>query len=122
MIHNANGDKSIDRFDRRVDGVSTRELDTCLAAHRFAPVENFLDRLQRQVFTAYPQARVQTAVPPIAYTSDIALVAAMRLKSNGSSTMGIKNRSSTIACVSLIWYTAASSDVSDADQQFLWQR
>src|SRR5512144_3362615 len=43
----------------------------------------------------------------------MALVAAMAPKSNGSSTIGMKKSVvATIACVSLIRYTAASSDVS----------
>src|ERR1700676_691600 len=45
--------------------------------------------------------------------SDRALVAAMRPKSNGSSTMGMKKSVvATMACSSLRRYTAASSDVS----------
>ncbi|KAG1578701.1 hypothetical protein G6F46_015754 [Rhizopus delemar] len=35
-------------------------------------------------------ASAMMGVPPIAYTSDSAFVAAMRPKSNGSSTMGMK--------------------------------
>ncbi len=35
-------------------------------------------------------ASAMIGVPPMAYTSDSALVAAMRPKSNGSSTMGMK--------------------------------
>ena len=51
--------------------------------------------------------------PPIAYTSEMALVAAMRPKSYGSSTMGMKKSVVAIsACSSLSWYTAASSEVS----------
>src|SRR5574343_28754 len=43
----------------------------------------------------------------------MALVAAMRPKSYGSSTMGMKKSVvATIACCGLIWYTAASSQVS----------
>jgi hypothetical protein len=49
-------------------------------------------------------------LPPMAYTSEIALVAAMRPKSYGSSTIGMKKSVvATSACVSLIRYTAASS-------------
>ena len=35
-------------------------------------------------------ASANSGVPPIAYTSEIALVAAMAPKSNGSSTIGMK--------------------------------
>ena len=52
-------------------------------------------------------------VPPMAYTSLIALVAAMRPKSYGSSTMGMKKSVVAIsAWFSLSKYTAASSAVS----------
>ena len=48
-------------------------------------------------------ASANSGVPPIAYTSEIALVAAMAPKSNGSSTIGMKKSVvATIACVSLI--------------------
>src|SRR5258706_6129864 len=51
--------------------------------------------------------------PPIAYTSEIALVAAMRPKSYGSSTIGMKKSVVAInACWSFSRYTAASSAVS----------
>ena len=49
-------------------------------------------------------ASANSGVAPIAYRSDSALVAAMRPKSNGSSTIGMKKSVvATIACVSLIW-------------------
>src|SRR5688572_18799630 len=50
---------------------------------------------------------------PMAYTSEMALVAAMRPKSNGSSTIGVKKSVvATSAWLSLRRYTAASSAVS----------
>jgi hypothetical protein len=59
------------------------------------------------------RARAMIGVPPMAYTSLIALVAAMRPKSCGSSTMGMKKSVVAIrACWSLRRYTAASSLVS----------
>src|SRR5262245_48318999 len=58
-------------------------------------------------------ASAKIGLPPIAYTSEIALVAAMRPKSNGSSTIGVKKSVvATSACSSLSRYTAASSAVS----------
>ena len=58
-------------------------------------------------------AMAMMGLPPMAYTSEIALVAAMRPKSYGSSTMGMKKSVVAIsACSSLSWYTAASSAVS----------
>ena len=49
-------------------------------------------------------ASARIGLPPIAYTSDSALVAAMRPKSNGSSTIGMKKSVvATIACSSLSW-------------------
>src|SRR5216117_30626 len=55
-------------------------------------------------------ASAKIGLPPIAYTSDSALVAAMRPKSRGSSTMGVKKSVvATIACSSFNRYTAASS-------------
>ncbi|MPN27420.1 hypothetical protein SDC9_174853 [bioreactor metagenome] len=51
--------------------------------------------------------------PPMAYTSLIALAAAICPNRNGSSVMGVKKSSVwTIATSSLIRYTAASSDLS----------
>ena len=38
----------------------------------------------------HTRASAMIGVPPMAYTSEMALVAAMRPKSNGSSTMGMK--------------------------------
>ena len=59
------------------------------------------------------KARAMMGVPPMAYTSLKALVAAMRPKSTGSSTMGMKKSVVAIkAWCSLSWYTAASSDVA----------
>ena len=57
------------------------------------------------LFTGMPtRASAKSGWPPIAYTSEIALVAAMAPKSNGSSTIGMKKSVvATIACVSLIW-------------------
>ncbi len=55
-------------------------------------------------------ASAKIGFPPIAYTSESALVAAMRPKSYGSSTMGVKKSVvATIACSSFRRYTAASS-------------
>ena len=49
-------------------------------------------------------ASANSGLPPMAYTSDKALVAAMRPKSNGSSTMGVKKSVvAMIAWLSLIW-------------------
>src|SRR6266566_2972832 len=51
-----------------------------------------------------------SGVAPIAYKSENALVAAMRPKSYGSSTMGVKKSTvATIARSGVIWKTAASS-------------
>ena len=48
------------------------------------------------------RASAMMGVPPMAYTSEMALVAAMRPKSNGSSTMGMKKSVVAIsACSSL---------------------
>jgi len=50
------------------------------------------------------KAKAMMGVPPMAYTSLMALVAAMRPKSNGSSTMGMKKSVVAIsACSSLSW-------------------
>src|SRR6185436_6020210 len=58
-------------------------------------------------------ASAMIGLPPMAYTSEIALVAAMRPKSNGSSTIGVKKSVvATSACSSFSRYTAASSAVS----------
>ena len=59
------------------------------------------------------KAKAMMGVPPMAYTSDIALVAAIRPKSKGSSTIGMKKSVVAMsACSSFSKYTAASSDVS----------
>ncbi len=58
-------------------------------------------------------ASARMGVAPMAYTSDSALVAAMRPKSRASSTMGMKKSVvTTMACDSLSLYTAASSLLS----------
>ena len=50
------------------------------------------------------RASAMMGLPPMAYTSEMALVAAMRPKSNGSSTMGMKKSVVAIsACSSLSW-------------------
>ena len=55
-------------------------------------------------------ALANRGLPPMAYTSEMALVAAMRPKSNGSSTMGVKKSTVLITAISSdTWYTAASS-------------
>ena len=58
-------------------------------------------------------ASAMMGLPPMAYTSDSALVAAMRPNSYGSSTMGMKKSVvATSAWLSFRRYTAASSEVS----------
>ena len=60
-----------------------------------------------------------SGVPPIAYTSDSALVAAMRPQSYGSSTIGVKKSVvRTMARSSRTRYTAASSAVSRPTSRF----
>ena len=57
--------------------------------------------------------KARNGVPPIAYTSDIAFVAAMRPQSYGSSTIGVKKSSvAMMARSSSSAQTAASSPVS----------
>ncbi len=64
-------------------------------------------------------ASAMIGVPPIAYTSDSALVAAIRPKSKGSSTIGMKKSVVAIsACASFSRYTAASSAVSVPTSRF----
>ena len=53
-------------------------------------------------FTGMPtRASAKSGCPPMAYTSEMALVAAIAPKSNGSSTIGMKKSVvATIACLS----------------------
>ena len=64
-------------------------------------------------------ASAKIGLPPMAYTSDSALAAAMRPKSRGSSTIGIKKSVVAITQLSLsISQTAASSPVSVPTKSF----
>ena len=68
-------------------------------------------------------ASANSGVPPIAYTSEIALVAAMAPKSNGSSTIGMKKSVvATIACVVVDLVHRGVVAGFDADQQIVWHR
>ena len=85
------------------------------AAHTaLAPSSALCASATGRVSTGQPSiASASTGVPPIAYTSLMAFAAAIRPKSNASSTMGIKKSVVAIRAFPFpISYTAASSAVA----------
>ncbi|KAI1696610.1 hypothetical protein Ddc_20241 [Ditylenchus destructor] len=92
----------------------SRDRDPRLAAHRRAALQNAADGGGAQHRDRHGDQR-QRHDRPAAHRVDVAdaLVAAMRPKSCGSSTIGMKKSVVAIsACSSLSRYTAASSAVS----------
>ncbi len=68
--------------------VCPRDRDARRAAHRLAAFEECGGSLERILLPGIHEGeRGKSGWPPIAYTSEIALVAAMAPKSNGSSTI-----------------------------------
>src|SRR6266581_143551 len=109
-MHEPERHQTVDRLER-VDRMAASDGNPGLRAHRLSSRDDSLNHLDRHFSSGMPtMASAKIGLPPIAYTSESALVAAMRPKSWGSSTMGVKKSVvATIACSSFSRYTAASS-------------